>query len=531
MTKIDQNASNQIQLSAAQNRNSTQDSQLQHIEPQTKGKSILAKVSNRFQSMKRHTSQQDKATAAFFENKSISTAGTRQKLIQCFTILSLLQAFYQNNGEHNLQEAINSLHDFLKDNGQQAETYSEFAKHLEAEITRTDENQAVFSSNTPTDTLQHFFAKTIEAHHLQTFINDLKKMTYLSRKTTGLDHSLIQTQDNNWYEMFQKYNIANPRDANVMLNTHQNILIPRQQTTQVNGENYKCSIYERKNEDTKISITLARNISDQQLTAVKKRLEYYDDSEGRTEANCSKNISDGIKERNPNLIFTKDYTTKKIKSGWYKSYNFIPYIAEPSLHDEINLNRLNYTPALFLNFQQRNFNTLKKFFEAVIQLEKEQLIVTDLKPDNMLGNNLIDLAGITSTKNPNVSLKYKTDIFTMPVVYKSHLSETEKSTYNRYSLGAMIFLSIVIRPPSDPKNPKELQPIKTSYFGGRPESKFYLQSQINDIPTHLYGVQMTPYTKHAIALAKTLMSKNRDIAAQVNLHQELDTLKSLSNNT
>ena len=114
MTKIDQNASNQIQLSAAQNRNSTQDSQLQHIEPQTKGKSILAKVSNRFQSMKRHTSQQDKATAAFFENKSISTAGTRQKLIQCFTILSLLQAFYQNNGEHNLQEAITETASWYK---------------------------------------------------------------------------------------------------------------------------------------------------------------------------------------------------------------------------------------------------------------------------------------------------------------------------------------------------------------------------------------------------------------------------------
>jgi len=451
----------------------------------------------------------------------LPTANFAQNVIKDdFAVLSILKLHLPTNKtmtQANFMQAVQATHHFLHNNGARGNELSNRLTMIDQHLRHRPQLIRSLQGNSAIE-----ITKLLNQNNLKNFSLNINHVipnpSRIDKRTTGLAHTIIQTPDHQLFELLKSYDLKNSHDYDAMAQVHQHLLAPQGKTRTTGLATYNSII----GKGSFGKVIPARNILTHEIYAGKKILNLPSaEKEFTVGQQLAKSLPANTRQDfiiAAHHIATvgapqKQSMTKVISPPVAKAYVFSPLAIKNDEFSQMEANlHFRYSNDQ-KGFEYHNFRQLSLFTHLVSQLEANNIVHPDLKPENIFGERIGDVGDIIKE---NGKIRAQTAPYTMPSALKSpdQLSGLDFKTFNRYSLGVMIFQSITGQFPTNPDLPPELKLPANGQFA----AKGFDSRTLNIIPLKLNGGTLTPYDRVALQFAKRLMADDRQYASPNNMN-------------
>jgi len=345
----------------------------------------------------------------------------------------------------------------------------------------------------------------------------------LDKRNTGLNHTLIKAINNRWYELLKSYDLSNIHDKNTIGNIHSDVLMPTKRTQLQFSGKFKSILgtggYGK--------VIPALDLLTQRICAAKK-IKHM--KRANSEFDNSQKLRELLTVTVARSFLLADGFSQTIAARDFKQKAYL--FSELSTKGDEHVTELkNLTIRArgdIGKFQHNHYQQTKLYIDLVTTLEQHNLVHPDLKPNNVIGKRLADLDDLLYEAG---AVKINTPQYTLPkfAAYKGKvLHGVNFDTYNRFSLGAMLFSSISGQHPTSKILFQDVLDLPRNYNGYY--KRGYNATQLKkDLPKIFASKSLTPYESKCLKFAQLLMAKNRTLVTpeKLDLYSWLKQLESL----
>lgn len=441
-----------------------------------------------------------------------------------FTSLSLVKMFLphkQEISQIDFETAVRQTSRFLQSNGRRGNAINSRLLDISQHMCNNPVLIRQLGSLQP-----HIVALTlnegnVRRHSLQLEDTLLSMSSRLDKRETGLSHTLFRSDNNTWFESLKSYDLGTIHDWDAMNQIHKDVLLPQGKAKQKFEDEFTAIL----GRGTFGKVVPARNIRTGEIMAGKKVLAV---DQAEKEYQAGQKLKTMVRQESKDAFIlvsegARVFGAPSHRTGTRveKAILFSPLAKKSDEFTVMGHNLSLKRAGKIVQFEQKNFEQVQLFCLLVQHLEANEIVHPDLKPENIFGGRLGDVGDVITRGQ---AYRVHTAEYTLPNTQRRPLNETEFRTFNRFSIGAMMFQSIIGHLPTSPTLPASL---RLPSMGRYCAEGFSAAKLSEPVPSRIDGIKMTAYDKKVLQFSKRLMASDRESVrpSKFNLNQYLNILE------
>lgn len=465
----------------------------------------------------------------------------KRTILNDVVVLTLLQQFLPPRPltDRDMSRAFKRTHDFLKNNGPNSEFLLSRLNQIHQQGPKAQKILIALQQSEPLSIAKSLNAPTIKKFNIPTrlLISDPKKLTY---DLTGLNHTLLNL-NGRWVELFKTFDLDNGHDFQVIGKDLAQHLFDNKQAHYIDDDS--AIVSSRLGRGSFGTVIPAHDILTGDVIAVKKMksIKHYM-SNVQQYNNLNQLIPDQFKNE---FILAKGSLLSSAKKEIFdsntatmitpeKGYIGFDLALEPEEFYPLQENQDLKADGHTEQYEDNAFEQMNLFTNKILLLESLKLTHPDFKPENIFGKRIGDCGDIIKTGTDLAADVTHSPTYAMPNLREDDLTQAEKESVNRFSLGVTLFFQITGDHPTqedfDPllHLPPNLAERARLHFpeGTDYALEGYKTHTLDQVPAKLYKdstEELTPFEVATLKLAKKLMAEDRSLALadKVDLKAEL----------